>query len=715
MWEDADASGFSIDAEHTGGALVVGVDGAVAIGISPIDGIKAVVSHFNGNGDEDVLVACDHRYVSLCSADVYTLQSRYFGTRFGLASHATTGTHAFLHGLPIGVERQGKTLHFVEGGFTVMVQRFAHVTVPAVGSNCHHGIFAIAQQFCLERCGTGHLAAIAQHDVLLGFGHFLPADNLSADICYGCERLVGIRAHHHLHRCWLTVVEYHFDGMSALEIGWEERIGFHAVEFERLQVVAEARDGHIEHGVAVLEIRKMTFGLERLGHKGTEADAAHFVVDAEVDVGYDGKVGGYAPKLTRRIDGQTLLVAVVDYHVLEVGERHGSQAVDRRDGMEHAFLITCLGLGLHPVALREGPHAVVMVGILVLEVGVEVGCAEGFAHHALADALLAVEVGDVPKDGKRLTEDFHLRMLYKVVATIEVDGIEATILHPEVAVHAFAQVIGPTIVLAAPRGLSFEATDLGQDAQRTVVYGGCSHGFALIDVGRLCPCGIFLLAPVEPRCLAVHQFGLWVVGHHAVILDGCHDDGEDAVEPFLVACYKIHLPGGEYPRGAVGRTGPGATCTGVLDDAVVGIDLGKERLAAHFGIQLGQGMENGIGHVARPHATPEDACAIGRIGFDGEFALLQAHVEEGVVDGERRGVVGQVTDVALQGPVLAVDARIDVGHEVGRRACPLVAIVAGDVGGTVGLGLEAALRELVAPPLVLRGLVDGLCLGGKGK
>ena len=144
----------------------------------------------------------------------------------------------------------------------------------------------------------------------------------------------------------------------------------------------------------------MTFGLERLGHKGTEADATHLIVDAEVDVGHDGKVGGYAPQLTRRIDGQTLLVAVVDYHVLEVGECHGSQAVDRRDGMEHAFFVTSLGLGFHPVALREGPHAVVMVGILVLEVGVEVGCAEGFAHHALADAFLAVEVGDVPKDGK---------------------------------------------------------------------------------------------------------------------------------------------------------------------------------------------------------------------------------------------------------------------------------------------------------------------------
>ena len=188
--------------------------------------------------------------------------------------------------------------------------------------------------------------------------------------------------------------------MSALEIGWEERIGFHAVEFERLQVVAEARDGHIEHGVAVLEVRKMTFGLERLRYKWTEADAAHLVVDAEVDVGYDGKVGGHAPQLTRRIDGQTLLVAVVDYHVLEVGERHGSQTVDRRDGMEHAFFVTCLGLGLHPVTLREWPHAVVMVGILVLEVGVEVGCAEGLAHHTLADAFLAVEVGDVPKDGE---------------------------------------------------------------------------------------------------------------------------------------------------------------------------------------------------------------------------------------------------------------------------------------------------------------------------
>ena len=241
--------------------------------------------------------------------------------------------------------------------------------------------------------------------------------------------------------------------------------------------------------------------------------------------------------------------------------------------MEHAFFVTSLGLGFHPVALREGPHAVVMVGILVLEVGVEVGCAEGFAHHALADALLAVEVGDVPKDGKRFTEDFHLRMLYKVVATIEVDGIEATILHPEVAVHAFAKVIGPTVVLATPFWLSFEAADFGQDAQRTVVYGGGSHGFALIDVGRLSPCGIFLLAPVEPRRLAVHQLGLWVVCHHAVILDGCHDDGEDAVEPFLVACYKIHFPSGKNPRGAVGRTRPGATCACVLDDAVVGIDL----------------------------------------------------------------------------------------------------------------------------------------------
>ena len=94
---------------------------------------------------------------------------------------------------------------------------------------------------------------------------------------------------------------------------------------------------------------------------------------------------------------------------------------------------------------------------------------------------------------------------------------------------------------------------------------------------------------------------------------------------------------------------------------------------------------------------------------------MASAIEEGVVDSERRGVVGQVTDVALQGPVFAIDARIDVGHEVGRRACPLVAIVAGDVGGAVGLGLESALRELVAPPLVLRGLVDGLCIGHEGQ
>ena len=300
-----------------------------------------------------------------------------------------------------------------------------------------------------------------------------------------------------------------------------------------------------------------------------------------------------------------------------------------------------------------------------------------------------------------------------MVAAVEVDGIEAAVLHPEDVVHAFAQVFGPAVVLASPFGLTFEAADLGQDAQRTVVDGGGAHGLAPIDVGRLCPGGIFLFAPVEPRRLTVHQLGLSVVGHDVVILEGGHDDGEDAVEPLLVARHQIHLPGSQNPCGAVGRTGPCATRAGVLDDAVVGIDFGQERLAAHFGIQLGQGMQDGIGDVARPHTTPEDTRAIGRIGFDGQLALLEAHVEEGIVDGERRRVVGQVTDVALQGPVLAVDAWVDVGHEVGRRACPLVAVVAGDVGGTVGLGLEAALRELVAPPLVLRGLVDGLCLGPK--
>ena len=126
-------------------------------------------------------------------------------------------------------------------------------------------------------------------------------------------------------------------------------------------------------------------------------------------------------------------------------------------------------------------------------------------------------------------------------------------------------------------------------------------------------------------------------------------------------------------------------------------------------------MQDRIGHIARPHAAPEDARPVGRVGLDGQLTLLQAHVEEGIVDDERRSVVGQVADVAPKGPMFAIDTWVDVRHEVGCRAVPLVLIVTGDVGGAVGLGLVAALRELVAPPFVMRGLVDGLCLSHKGQ
>lgn len=81
-----------------------------------------------------------------------------------------------------------------------------------------------------------------------------------------------------------------------------------------------------------------------------------------------------------------------------------------------------------------------------------------------------------------------------------------------------------------------------------------------------------------------------------------------------------------------------------------------------------------------------------------------------IVDGERRGVVGQVGDVALQRPVLTVDTRVDFRHVVRSRCVPLALIVRVEIGGRRGIRLELALRELVALPQILAVLVDGLSL-----
>ena len=54
LGKDAGSDGFSVYFQQTGRTLVLGIDGAVAVGIPPVDGVGTGFGHLYGNGDEDV-------------------------------------------------------------------------------------------------------------------------------------------------------------------------------------------------------------------------------------------------------------------------------------------------------------------------------------------------------------------------------------------------------------------------------------------------------------------------------------------------------------------------------------------------------------------------------------------------------------------------------------------------------------------------------------
>ena len=241
--------------------------------------------------------------------------------------------------------------------------------------------------------------------------------------------------------------------------------------------------------------------------------------------------------------------------------------------------------------------------------------------------------------------------------------------------------------------------DLGEHLAGAAVYGAGSEVLAGIDVRRLHPARILLLAPVEEGALAAHELRDGIVDHPHVVLHRTADHGPDRIEPRLVARDLVDLVGRHGPDHAVRRDGPGAARTRILHDAAQRVDLAHQTLFRHLGLHVRHGQQDAVAHVARPHAAPVPAGAERRIGLDGAVHLVERKVVHGPFDGQAPDQPGIGRNIGPEPPALFDNA---VGARRGTRK----------VGDDLRIGEHAGrilgLRHPVAQQLIACGAVHDI-------
>ena len=153
-------------------------------------------------------------------------------------------------------------------------------------------------------------------------------------------------------------------------------------------------------------------------------------------------------------------------------------------------------------------------------------------------------------------------------------------------------------------------------------------GFRGVDVGRLHPARIALLAPVNERRLAAHR-ALRRVYHLAVVGHGAAPYPVGILQPRAVARYLIHLPGRQEPYHTVGADGPRAAAARILHYHPATVHLALQRRHRRLRLQRRHTQDDGVRHIARPHARPFLACAQRGVGLHGVHHLVETHVIDG--------------------------------------------------------------------------------------
>ena len=400
---------------------------------------------------------------------------------------------------------------------------------------------------------------------------------------------------------------------------------------------------------------------------------------AEQDGIDDAQVARQTPEHVGRVDFRPLPLAVVDDHVLFVGEVQAGIAPDAGDGMENAFFVARIRAGLHPERLDERPHGIVVIGRDAGDVGEEAGGAERLAGHAGADLFRLGGGGDIPQDGQRLTQGFGPRGNRQELPAIEVLGIKAFVFLPQILVDALAEPVGNGVIAGGidPAENPFH---LRQDAQRPVMDAAGAQILAVVDIGRIHPERILLLPPVQVGRFALHEAGNGVVIRKQVIFNALLDGRIDGFQPVPVSGNLVELPCGHRPDDAVRGDGPAAAGAGILDNPAPLVDLAEQALLGRRCLDVRHGQQGGIAHIPGPYAGPASAGAERGIRLHRTLALFQGKVVHGLLETGGRLIGGKTGNVTGEVPApRKVCVRV-IGQERTGIRCRGVVMAAGFLG-----------------------------------
>ncbi len=236
----------TIDRESANGALVLGVDRAIAVGV--VEGDKVFARSVNADRD-----------VEDCGLVVACVAERIIGL-------GACGTW-------LGSE----TFHTFRG-------------------DTHHLI--LAGSGSIERGGmsAGHFLAILQDNVFSNVFNGVPHQGSALEPCYGSEGRVDIGGIVHADFRHLIVGHYDIHLHLALGlVGGDERSLLLAIDLERLDLAAVTRHSDVERCIAVFEIVERPGGSQCLRHERTEGQAIFLEVDTEENLMGEGNVAAQTP------------------------------------------------------------------------------------------------------------------------------------------------------------------------------------------------------------------------------------------------------------------------------------------------------------------------------------------------------------------------------------------------------------------------------------
>ncbi len=428
-----------------------------------------------------------------------------------------------------------------------------------------------------------------------------------------------------------------------------------AVERHGADAAAVAADCHIERRASVTDAGEGACVGKSLGDEWAQRDAVRFEVDAHEQAHGQGDVAGERPQHVGGVEFG-VYVAVVEVEILLVGSKQGCRTHHCPYRLERALLVAGSSVGESPVRADERPQRVVVVAGHIGYLREEYRRAEGRDGVMLRYGACLTWRGDAVKDSKRRTEGLVARVGNHVVAAVSVHEVIPHRAVPEAGVDSLGNVIGTLGVFAGLPLFAEHRRHLRHDT-----HGGCvkhvrPHGLRPRNVCRLHPLGIALLAPVDERRLASHK----PRPRHrlAVFRQRAARYRVYGLEPRPVAGDFVDLPCGKHPHQPVGGYGPCAAAAGVLYDLPLLAHLSHQRYARGLGLQRCHGEDDGVAHVACPHARPFLASTQRGVRLNGVDHLVKAHVENGL-----EKVVGGLEPRICRQVVFAPPALLN-GHEV---------------------------------------------------